>query len=86
MLFLLYKIFLGTWVDLAWDKQKPGDLMIAFRIFSLSMLDRVVMPRVGSKAWISMGKYGLLPIKDCYGPGPLWIVQHSADMDLLAYF
>ena len=64
--FLLYKIFLGSWVDLAWDKQKPGDLMIAFRIFSLSMLDRVVMPRVDSKAWISMGKYGLLPIKDCY--------------------
>ena len=24
--------------------------------------------------------------KDCYGPGPLWIVEHSADMDLLAYF
>ena len=50
------------------------------------MLVRVVMPRLGSKAWITMGKYGLLPIKDCYGPGPLWIVQHSADMDLLAYF
>ena len=37
--FLLYKIFLGTWDDFAWVKQKPGDLVIAFRIFSLSMLD-----------------------------------------------
>ena len=50
------------------------------------MLDRIVMPRLGSKAWISVGKYGLLPIKGYYGPGPLWIVQHSRDMDLLAYF
>ena len=24
--------------------------------------------------------------EDCYGPGPLWIVEQSADMDLLAYF
>ena len=24
--------------------------------------------------------------EDCYGPGPLWIVEQAADMDLLAYF
>ena len=34
-----YRIFLGTWDGFACVKQKPGDLVVAFKIFSLSMLD-----------------------------------------------
>ena len=50
------------------------------------MLDRIVMPRLGNKAWISWASVNCYLLRVTMDLDPYGIVQHSRDMDLLAHF
>ena len=50
------------------------------------MLDRIVMPRLGNKAWISWASVNCHLLMVTTDLDPYGIVQHSRDMDLLAHF
>ena len=45
-----YRIFLGTWDDFACVKQKTGDLVVSFKVFSLSMLDCFTILCLGTRS------------------------------------